>query len=1499
MNPRQTRSNVPARRSRLSRRPQLESLESRQLLATFQVTNASDADAPGTLRRAILDANRTGGADRIEFGIPGEGTQTIRLGSPLPEITDTVVIDGYTQSDQANYYGKPLIELVGPSSSGNAINVAGAASKLIGLAINGADGAGIRIGADDVTVTGCFVGAPPVGGSSNQNAGSGIVVASGRRVTIGGTQPGQLNVIAASGGPGIQVEAAASTTMIIGNMIGLDGSGQVGLPNAVGILVNGASFTRIGGTEPGQSNVISGNTGAAVQIQGDARFTRVQANRIGVSQDGLAVVANGSGVQVLGGSSTVIGGSNEGEGNQIGGNRGPGVLVSGVSGTLIQGNWIGTDAAGVRNLGNGAEGIRLEAGTRLTSVGGLVAGAANTIAFNAGAGVSVVGDTTQSNPILSNAIFANRGLGIDLGGNGVTPNSGTGTGAGPNALQPYPVITKAATAGGRTLVQGSFSGVPNTTYRIQYFASATANASGFGEGQRLVGQQDLTTNSLGSGRINVVLETPTGVGEVLSTTVTTLPTDTGNTSEFSNARPVAVAQQADLVLSLTASPDPGTIGTALQYTLTVFNRGPDPATDVNLEQLLPTGVALGAITSTQGTTTVTAGVLTAKLGTLAPGASARVTVVFTPNTVGILATSAEVFSGEIDIDGSNNAASLSTRVGYPADLSVTLRSDPSPAVQSRPLEFVAIVTNQGPGPASGVVLRTPRPVGSELLGAYTGQGTVTIQADAIIVDIGTLASSSSAVVRLILQPTQLGTLGQTVSVTTQDIDPNLANNSATATATVLPAVDLALSLAAAPSPVALGEPVQLVGTISNSGPSEADDAVAQLILPAGLGYVSATTSQGGPVEFDAVTGRVRLPLGTLAVGSSASFTVTALANVSSRITTTATIASGEIDLAVEDNTAAATVLINPSDLAIVSQSTEPAGPLVGQPFDLVLQVQNRGPFAAEGAVLTQVLPAGLTVLGGTASQGTWAYDESTRTVTATLDRLDTNGTATVRVRVQSAGVGAFATSALVSTTTLDQDSTNDVLDATVFVGAADLAVSQTASSSSPFAGDSLVFTVLVRNNGPATATDVRLADSLPSGLQLVSATTTQGQVTMQGSTLTGRLGDIAPGRSVTVVIATIPLVGGLLTHRVSVTGGPLDSNPTNNVASLSIPVANAAGALGFEVAGVTVDETAATAVLTVRRTSGLLGAVSVKLQTVDGTAKAGVNFKATSEILHFADGQTSQSVSIPLIRDGEVTPDLTFRAVLSAPTGGASLAALATQSVLIRNADRDTVTPVLGDVVLQGPGARIEAVTLRFSERLDPARASDPANYRIVLASGSTVPVQAVRYDPALQSVVLTTAGGIAPGTGFTTLSLNAGPGGLTDRFGNPLAGAVNGRYDVSFARGSSLRYSDADGDQVSLQLSRGGVLELIRTAQGDARVLRLNAPIPSRSVLSGTVRRSGQRGNGATNLGRIDGLQGGVVRSTLTTGPFYVDSQLQAPTPPRPAALPRGPLSVTPRTRR
>ena len=174
----------------------------------------------------------------------------------------------------------------------------------------------------------------------------------------------------------------------------------------------------------------------------------------------------------------------------------------------MQGNLIGTDVTGTKPLGNG-NGIQIDGGSSNNTIGGTAAGAGNTIAFSTGMGVDVDATAGTGNAIRLNSIFSNTGLGIDLGGDGVTLNDSAGH-AGPNNDLNFPVITGITNVGGVTTVTGSLESTPSTTFAVDFYTLSSINASGYGEGRYVLGSTSVTTNVTGNADFIFQFATPVG-----------------------------------------------------------------------------------------------------------------------------------------------------------------------------------------------------------------------------------------------------------------------------------------------------------------------------------------------------------------------------------------------------------------------------------------------------------------------------------------------------------------------------------------------------------------------------------------------------------------------------------------------------------------------------------------------------------------------------------------------------------------------------------------------------------------------------------------------------------------------------------------------------------------------------------------------------------------------------------------------------------------------------
>ena len=194
------------------------------------------------------------------------------------------------------------------------------------------------------------------------------------------------------------------------------------------------------------------------------------------------------------------------------------------------------------------------AGAADNTIGGTAKGAGNVIAFNGGAGVAIFDPASSgldvNNAILSNLIYANAKLGIDLGADGVTPNHAGGLISGPNGFENFPVLTSAVNSSTSITIAGSLNAAASSNFTIQFFADPTADPSGFGQGETLIGSIRVQTDSSGNATFSSTFHVVVAAGQVVGSTATD---PTGNTSEFSQDITITPAAAATSILASSTS----------------------------------------------------------------------------------------------------------------------------------------------------------------------------------------------------------------------------------------------------------------------------------------------------------------------------------------------------------------------------------------------------------------------------------------------------------------------------------------------------------------------------------------------------------------------------------------------------------------------------------------------------------------------------------------------------------------------------------------------------------------------------------------------------------------------------------------------------------------------------------------------------------------------------------------------------------------------------------
>ena len=454
------------------------------------VTTADDPTPNGckpgdcSVREALLDAS---GGQTISFNIPGAGPHVIKPTSVLPGLVDSVSIDGYTQ----------------PGASPNTATAWQTGNASMRIVLDGS------------------LAGPGVNG-----------------LTIGGTAVLIRGLVIQNfSDNGIMVAAFASGT-IYGNYLGTDYTGSFAEPNGLsGVNVHG-SDTAVGGRSPDERNLISGNAVDGIQMNGEGPIV-ITGNFIGTDVRGTAPLPNANdGVRLKDGSDSLIGNSDPGAGNLISGNEGNGLTLGGpgVHGVLVRGNRLGTAGDGTTPLPNSGHGIYIALGAFSNTIGGASQPNQNTIAFNGGDGVSLAVSAKAKNYLDPNVTHSNGGLGADLKDDGVTLNDLDDPDTGPNDVMNFPVITRAEVVDGILEVEGTLNTVPAPFLPIFIFANSECDPSGYGEGERFLGE-DIAEGTGPNYTFEATIEEFVSDGEY----ITVSASNPESTSEFSKCEKIVGA----------------------------------------------------------------------------------------------------------------------------------------------------------------------------------------------------------------------------------------------------------------------------------------------------------------------------------------------------------------------------------------------------------------------------------------------------------------------------------------------------------------------------------------------------------------------------------------------------------------------------------------------------------------------------------------------------------------------------------------------------------------------------------------------------------------------------------------------------------------------------------------------------------------------------------------------------------------------------------------------
>ena len=606
-----------------------------------------------------------------------------------------------------------------------------------------------------------------------------------------------------------------------------------------------------------------------------------------------------------------------------------------------------------------------------------------------------------------------------------------------------------------------------------------------------------------------------------------------------------VPQSADLVVSKSRTLDPASGGQTNFYAVTVSNKGPDAATGIVVEDILPTNYVW--LASNQ-----------ASVGIYSGGGGQWSNVVVAPGTSATLRMWAGVKAGhggefvtniarvvradQWDPEASNNTDQAVFRIN---GVSVGVSASVSPPDQDEGelVVYSIRLTNSGPGTAHNVIIQNLWPSGLDFLGAGPARGT-TFSTSVWQWGVASLAANQGA--RLMLTgAVRIATAGQVwtntvriLSVNEEDSNPD--DNERSVLLTVRSA-DLTVDISCAPNPVYPGSNVVFNIALSNAGPFAATDVVVMDVVPAPMQLISASIVPGTATAYGlSVTGQID----SLASGAKALMTITARCTNDLIVTNRVFVSSTRGDPRTDNNSDAVELRISPAQAQVEGRIYEDRNRNGSQDGDEP-GLDGWG-IDAFGTLAGDVVARASSHAIDLNSNG--VVEANSESGFYKFEALSPGG---VRLRQRPAD-GWMPVQPPGGERTLGL--TNDQVLAGVLFGnsrqISDLHMRQTASPNSCRLGYPVVFTLTVSNAGPDEATGILVADAIQSAWAIVEgASVSTGHFEVVSNVVQGFIPRLSKTSTATISITSITARAGVFTNVGSVTFPGLDLIPGNDVNS--------------------------------------------------------------------------------------------------------------------------------------------------------------------------------------------------------------------------------------------------------------------------------------------------------------------------------------------------------------